>query len=429
MAIQKPTNPTEAMFQGLETGFKIGKHAAAVVEDRRQKQEYTAIMAEMQPQIDALDNEMVLAQAKVDEQLDKMRTGEFVSQKDLNAALYGSTVGNFQIMHKKMDLVNTTISKYATNRYVSKGLGQMAQGLATQMDSGLKIMNDGMDAMAAAANVDTSAFAAQTGRQAQEGTQAYQEGSLGMRGEELGEKTRHAKVGERQADEAGGRAADALALRGREVATGEARENRLSEFQDRKLTMAEESHAQKKWSQGLEDLGELSAIVNKAQAHGMDLGKIAEQLSTPERPLTEEDLLGLADKYSYYGKETTANLREVDQRILAAQKGVEGGDPEANEDLRMAQKKRQLLVESDRAMQRAFERTATAETLPALEHLIYGAVKKYKGSVQFIEDLSYIGSPIEYLGRTGNQLGTALTLGDESADSPAKEAAKKVYGK
>jgi hypothetical protein len=421
------------MFRGFELGHQIGKDMSAVLEDRRQRQEYTEVAAEVQKELAAIDNEMVLAKNVLEAEQEKMRKGEFVSQKDFGSALYGATMGQVNLMNKKGDILSNRILKYGTNAYVQKNLGAAMSDLLERQNQAVEQMEAGVQALSTAASTDIAAYRAETGRQEttaeiEQGKQRIElEGRRVTTGERAQATT--ARQGQQRIDlaaEAGEReerrigiAEEGLDLQKREL-------DLRASWKDRELNVSEQRVQNMSQVQALEQVGILSTLANEWNIRGRDLNDLAKLVSTEDRKLTGEDLNRMVGDYTQYGKELRIELQETDRRIKALTAEAKAGDEGAIKALGVEQRHKHWLIASDRAQRTVMDETMHLKTLEGLDATAVSWGRSYAGAVNFMEQLAYVVQPMEF----GRKLVAGMEKGyaAEQAGPAGERAAKTVYG-
>jgi hypothetical protein len=408
------------MFQGLETGMKMGKQIGLAVENRRQQQEFATVMEELQPQLDAIDNEMAIARQALEIENEKIRKGEFVSAKDLGGAMYGATAKQVELLDKKKDIVAASISKYPTNRYLTKGLGTIAQQATQQQSVGLERAHAGMNAIANMMNTDIAAFRAETTRELGEGELAVRERGATTAEAAQEEMVRHHRAQEGIARGAQDISRERLQLEERRVVTDEESLDLRRELGLGQLSVAQQNADRMTHAQRVEELGVVVNLASKASALGLPMDRVAEMWNKAAGEgtnFTGEDFALWSDRYAGYEKDVRAELMQTDQRIKRAEEEVARGVPGADKDLRREQTHRLLVVNTDRATRNAVERTAYANSLEGLEHLIYKTAREWTDSIGYIEGLVNIGG--------GGTVTRAVEAG--KAGTPAEEALRETF--
>ncbi|MHC4178372.1 MAG: hypothetical protein ACYSWU_12745 [Planctomycetota bacterium] len=409
--------------------MKMGKSIGLAVENRRQQQEFGEVMGELQPQLDAIDNEMAIARQVLEIENEKIRKGEFVSAKDLGGALYGATAKQIELLDKKKDIVAGAISKYPTNRYLTQGLGAIAKQATDTQNAGLRTTETAMNAISNMMNTDIAAVRAQTGVRAQEVAerqgdvqleQGQQRVDIASRAQESTEK--HQRAQEDIAREGIDVRREELKLAERRVVTDEESLDLRRELGLGQLSVAQKNADRMTHEQRVEELGVVVNLASKAGALGLPMDRVAEMWNKAaggESNFTAEDFQMWSDRYAGYEDDVRAELVQTDQRIKRAKEEVARGVPGADKDLKREQTHRLLVVNTDRATRNAVERTAYANSLKGLEHLIYKSAKQWTDSIAYMEGLVNIGGGGSI--RRAVESGKAGTAAEEALQATFEE--------
>jgi len=415
MAIQKPTNPTEAMFQGLEVGQKLGKDFAAVLENRRQQKEYQVVAQKTMEQLDAIDNQMIIAKNVLDAENEKIRKGEYVSQKDFGAALYGATMGQIELMDKKADILTRTILRHGNNEYVTKNFGLAMEDLLKRKSQVLQGMEGGIQALSTAASVDISAYGAKTQRM---GTVANIEqgaakvdiarGHLAVDEGRLRESSRAARVGEAQGwrglelkqqeiEQTGELAEKRLGFEERRVQVAERGQEFEEDYRNRELNLKEKQFARMGWQQAIGEATEMAVAADQWLSAGRDPELLARMWTKEDRPVDAEYIVKLAGRHATKTGKLKADLIESDRRIREYEKTAKEGNPlqrkRAVQALQVEREINDRLVEADMTIR---ERENEARRVAGLEGLEASAARigqKFGGAVKFVNEIASIFDP------------------------------------
>ncbi|MHC4698934.1 MAG: hypothetical protein ACYTFQ_00005, partial [Planctomycetota bacterium] len=425
MAIQKPTNPTEAMFEGMEKGLKIGRNIGAAIAARNFQIEYEAVADAAMLELDAIDTEMIAAQKEMENIGERIQRKDHVSGKEMFDALYGATMGQANRMKQKQLFLSNKILEYGNNPLITQRFGNMVSNLMKEQQTGMANMEGALQSWSTLTRTDIAAFGAQTDRAAQEDTAAYRKEQLDLEAKRLGitaDELAHrkgidyAKLGIDQ---------QRANIQAYQAETGRKQINLMDKWETRKLNQAERKISNMERTQAVEEWQLLGALGQEAFARTGEKGlsDMAEQLSAHGVTVTADELGTWIDETAMYGKELQTELKNVKQRIAAAQEAVAAGDEGAIEVLEGEQLILAHLEESDRATRRARTRAIKAASLDGLASMVFEWTKEFAGSTELMRDMAHSMAPYGFV---KNVLLPAREGEAQGAITPSSEAAKRA---
>jgi hypothetical protein len=398
MAIQKPTNPVEAMQAGVEMGLKIGNTMRAAIKERNDRIQYEEVYERISKNLAAVDSEIETAAKNMEDVAEQMRLEEFVSSKKMFQTFMQGTWGQVNRMKKKQMILSEAILEHPDNELITSAFGGMVASLMEEQKTASNNMEGALQTYATLAGTDIQAYRAKNDAAAQ----AAEAEEARKRTEIMDYEARTGRMGV-QADIniRGARlsldeyiAKNDIGLRNEELAW-------RKHYQGQDLSLRQKQVARMDKGQALEQMTMLAELTKEnLTRHGQaGLVELSKLLSKEGVNYTPEDLMSFVDENVIYGKEIGAERTLAQQRVTAAQNAVAANpeDKGAKEVLKAEQLILTHLEEVYRAQQRARAEAIKIETLDGLGHATFKFAQEFAGATEVLHDIAYSLSPIGFV--------------------------------